>query len=326
MITASDLNEDINDFKKKVLNKKNNIKPYIINPKITLIMQFFNHEVMIPKHVERIKKNKIIDEVIICEDGSSDDSLNLWNKHLTGRNDVIIRTNDYHEIISYNRSARYANGEYLVFCQDDDLLPADDYWLKNAIKLFENDEKLGLIGFLSGDLFKKNKDINSQRRRKEYKWFGPDRILGESGNSINTTLLDIKFMYISAIILGPVIIKKSLFDKLGGWDYKLCEPGLCGIGLDWDLSFRCWKQGYRVGCMPLEPKLKDDITNTILEDKYFYYRYGYRGTINFGYESRGKQFKKNIKIINKKIDSYGNNFLENVYENIKMLNKGLKNN
>jgi hypothetical protein len=316
---------NLDKLKECVRIKKNKLTPYIKNPKVTLIMQFFNHANFIPLHSERIKKNKIIEEVIICEDGSSDNSLNLWNQYLTRRNDIVIRTNDFHEIISYNRASRYANGEYLCFCQDDDLLPANDTWLRNAIKLFEEDKKLGLIGCISGDNFKNNNDINFQRRQGKYNWYATDRLCKNSktANTINTKLKNIKFRYISSIIIGPVIIKKELFDKLGGWNYDFSEPGICGIGLDWDLSFKCWKEGYRVGCMPIDLKLNDDIENNKLEDKYFYYRYGFRGTCNFGYDSRTDQYNKNIKKIFQNVNSYGNNFLEIIYNNVETLNKKL---
>ena len=315
---------ELENLKKKVSEKKKNLGEYIVNPKVTLIMQFFNHEYLISQHTERIKKNKLIEEVIICEDGSSDNSLNLWHKKLTRRNDIIIRTSDYHEIYSYNRAARYANGEYLVFCQDDDLLPANDYWLKNAIKLFETDKKLGLIGLISGDLFKNNDSINHFRRAKKYNWYGTQKLLGVSGNPIKKSLSDIQFMYLSAVIIGPVIIKKELFHKLGEWNSNLSKAGLCGIGLDWDLSFRCWNEGYNVGCMPLEIKTKEEIKNDILEDKYFYYRYGFRGTCNFGIESRGEQYKENLQKIKQKINSFGPQFLKDIYDKINLLNNNLK--
>jgi hypothetical protein len=316
--------DNLEGLMNKVNEKKKKLGKYIVNPKVTLIMQFFNHSYMISQHVERIKKNKIIEEVIICEDGSSDDSLNLWHNKLKRRNDIIIRTNDYHEIISYNRAAKYANGEYLVFCQDDDLLPADDLWLRNAIKLFERDKKLGLIGLISGDLFKKNDDILATRSSNQYNWYGNEKLLRDyTGNPIKSSLVDIQFMYLSAIIIGPVIIKKELFHKLGGWDSNLSEAGQCGIGLDWDLSFRCWQQGYNVGCMPIKIKMKSEIKNNILEDKYFYYRYGFRGTCNFDPSGRNSQYDKNRKNIYKKINSFGPDFLKNIYNKINTLNNNL---
>ena len=68
---------ELNKLKEKVDTKKKLLGKYNKNPKVSLIMQFFNHGSLIPLHSERIKKNKLIEEVIICEDGSSDDSLNL---------------------------------------------------------------------------------------------------------------------------------------------------------------------------------------------------------------------------------------------------------
>ena len=70
--------------------------------------------------------------------------------------------------------------------------------------------------------------------------------------------------------------------------------------------------------------LKKEIKNNILEDKIFYYRYGFRGTYNFDPEGRSKQHKKNIKKVYDKINSFGPNFLEKIYKKITTLNNNIK--
>ena len=47
---------NLDKLKESVRIKKNQLTPYIENPKVTLIMQFFNHANLIPLHSERIKK------------------------------------------------------------------------------------------------------------------------------------------------------------------------------------------------------------------------------------------------------------------------------
>jgi len=311
------------DLKSKILKKKKKIGEYIENPKITLIMQFFNHGNIVDLHSKRIKKNALIEEVIICEDGSSDNSLELWHKNLDRRNDIIIRTNDYHELISYNRAAQYAIGEYLCFCQDDDLLPANNIWLQNALSLFEKDSKLGMIGFISCDEFKSNNDIFNERSSGR-EWYATDKLIRTTGLTIKTKLNDINFKYTCATVIGPVIIKKKIFHEIGGWSSEFSQPGQPAIGLDWDISFKCWEHGYRVGCMPLKLAEEDEYENNeILNDDKFYYRYGFRGTIEINNEVRSAQFKKNIKILHHKLNSIDVNFVSKIYNNVKMLNSKL---
>lgn len=69
-----------------------------------------------------------------------------------------------------------------------------------------------------------------------------------------------------------------------------------------------------IRCIPTEIKPKDKVKNYILEDKYFYYRYWFRGTCNFGIESKNKMYKEKYK----KIQSFGPNFLQDTYNQIKL--------
>ena len=311
------------ELKKKILERKKDIDKYNSNPKITLIMQFFNHGNLVKLHAERIKKNALIEEVIICEDGSSDNSLELWHKYLSRRNDIIIRSNDFHEIRSYNRAAKYSNGEYLCFCQDDDLLPCNNIWLKNALSLFDTDPKLGIIGCLSGDEFKNNNEILEPRKKRT--WYASDRIIKNNGKKIMTKLNEIIFRYSSSVNIGPIIIKKNVFDTVNGWTEKYSKPGQPGIGLDFDLSFKCWKNGFRVGCMPIDINLCDNIIDNKLKDEYFYYRYGFRGSCVIDEsKERCKQFTKNNKILLDTVNSYGANFLSDTYNEVQKLNGSLK--
>ena len=76
--------------------------------------------------------------------------------------------------------------------------------------------------------------------------------------------------------------------------------------------------------MPLDIKLIDDIEENKLEDKYFYYRYGFRGTrvIDSAVE-RNKQFIKNNGILLDKVNSFNKDFLKQVYNKVKFLNQNL---
>eukprot|EP00168_Porphyra_purpurea_P012326 TRINITY_DN3242_c0_g1_i7.p1 TRINITY_DN3242_c0_g1~~TRINITY_DN3242_c0_g1_i7.p1 ORF type:complete len:201 (+),score=42.57 TRINITY_DN3242_c0_g1_i7:251-853(+) len=94
-------------------------------PVLTAIVQSFNHVANVPNISAALVGSAAIEEIVVCEDGSSDGSLAAWRAALTRPNDFIIRSNNLHELRSYNRAMRMASGDVVVLLQDDDLPPPD---------------------------------------------------------------------------------------------------------------------------------------------------------------------------------------------------------
>ena len=187
-----------------------------------------------------------------------------------------------------------------------------------------------MIGCISCDEFKNNTDLLKDRCQGR-EWYASDKLIRSKHNIINTTLNNIKFRYTSATIIGPIIIKKDIFHKVGGWSKCFGKPGHCGIGSDWDLSFKCWKNGYHVGISPLDiqirrhsPEMLEQGDNYILDDNLFYYRYGFRSSVLIDNKSRTSQWENNRIKLKQIIDSYGINFLSIINSKVKDLNHNLK--
>jgi hypothetical protein len=48
-----------------------------------------------------------------------------------------------------------------------------------------------------------------------------------------------------------VVIRRSVFDELGGFDLGFSDPGKPGMGFEVDFGLRCWRAGYRVAFTPM---------------------------------------------------------------------------
>lgn len=204
---------------------------YNESPKLSIIVTSFNQKQNIKKLIESLRKIKEIDEIIVCEDGSIDGSLEEWDKWLERPNDILLRLNDVHEIRSTDRAIRMTRSEICCIIQDDDVIDHDS-WAKEALELFDKDENLGVLGGMYGyhNLFEEMVVQWSGRKRNR-----------PSPNSSN------KFSYVEQVNIGPYFIRKKHFDEVGGWDFNLSKPGEMGMGFDHELCYRMWVNGFNVG-------------------------------------------------------------------------------
>ena len=56
----------------------------------------------------------------------------------------------------------------------------------------------------------------------------------------------VPFMFVEAINVGPVFIRRQRFLELGGLDFKYAPVGWPGIHFDVELSLRVWRHGGKV--------------------------------------------------------------------------------
>lgn len=216
------------------------------NPRLTAIVQSFNHRANIANISGSLKKSSVVEEIVICEDGSTDGSVSEWHEALPGDNHFIIRSNNLHELRSYNRAMRLSSGDVVVLLQDDDLLPYDDAWLKNAISLFEMYPNLGLLGGYIGQTW--NPDTGKGKE------FG-EQISTHGGVRAGNTerirflepTLNIPFMFVECVWIAPVFARRELLQKAGGLDLDIAKRGEPGVWQDCVFSYETWINGFTVG-------------------------------------------------------------------------------
>ena len=204
---------------------------YNESPKLSVIVTSFNQRDNIENLVHALRKSRGVDEIIVCEDGSVDGSLEEWDRWMERPNDIILRLNDLHEIRSTDRAIRMTRSDICCIVQDDDEIQHHS-WAEEALALFDADEKLGVLGGMYG--------YHNFFENMVVQWSGRKR------NRPNARAKN-KFSYVEHVNVGPYFIRKKYFDEIGGWDFNLSKPGEMGMGFDHELCYRMWLNGYRVG-------------------------------------------------------------------------------
>lgn len=201
--------------------------------KISVVVTNFNTVKLLKKHLpDIIAKSDVASEIIVADDASADGSLEYLKeispkypklKILKHKTNVRFSKNS-------NDAVKMATGE-LVVLLNSDISPSPDY-IQPCLHHFKDPSVFG-VGFAEinhenyGHIFWKNGYIQTL-----------------PGHSSST--------HISGWVSGgSCIIRKDIFQKLGGFD-EIYSPF---YSEDLDLGYRAWKSGYQ--CL-WEPKSKVD--------------------------------------------------------------------
>ncbi len=113
--------------------------------KYSFIVPCYNGEKYIVKCLDSILKQTSNNyEVIVINDGSTDNSINIINKYKNDKKIVIINQNNMGLSLTRNNGINKAKGEYLIFVDCDDYIQND--FLKTIDKNL-NDEDMLKIGY-----------------------------------------------------------------------------------------------------------------------------------------------------------------------------------
>lgn len=222
-------------------------------PVVCAIIQSFNHLQNIQKIAHALVTNPAIQEIVVCEDGSTDTSLEKWTEQLSGSKHFILLSNNLHEVRCYNRAMRLSSADYFILMQDDDLPPSVDpestdatttnNWVTHALMLFDADPKLGVLSGFIGQLWgdgigyefgEQTSDHGGQRLGKTY------RIPFLSSRTLHP------FMYCECGWAAPLFIRAEALHRVGGLDVGLFDVREPGVWQDCILSYATWTAGWRV--------------------------------------------------------------------------------
>lgn len=129
---------------------------YLISMKISIVIPVYNSSQTIAKCLESVISQTFKDyEVILIDDGSTDDSYEIVEKFINGHNVTnftIVRQDNSGVSMARNLGIRKASGEYIAFLDSDDLWRVDK--LTDQIDAFESDKNIDFLGTArNGKLF-----------------------------------------------------------------------------------------------------------------------------------------------------------------------------
>ena len=217
---------------------------YVEHPNVSMIVLSFNQVRNIAVLEPRLRAT-CAEELIVCEDGSIDGSHEEWMRRLIRPNDFLLHSNDLHEIRSYGRAIAYSRNEIVCLMQDDDQPPKDGRWLADAVELFAEYPALAVLGGWCGfdDWF-----------AVEYNapWLPP----GVGAIPFSDIRTSRPLVFVENVNIGPYLLRRRIFDELGGFDPRFSPPGETGITFDAEYCYRAWRHGYQVALTDIPVKLE----------------------------------------------------------------------
>ena len=176
-------------------------------------------------------------EIIVADDASTDETSEV----LTAMGDVLrVVTNKENKgfVDACNRGAALAQGEYLVFLNNDtEVLPG---WLKHLIETVRSDASVGAVGSMflypDGSIQEAGAIVWKNGEAHHYGWSGsPDDRRFNFAREVD---------YCSA---ASLLIRKEIFEQLGGFDRRFAPA----YYEDVDLCFGVRSLGHKVIYQPM---------------------------------------------------------------------------
>ncbi|HKV39998.1 MAG TPA: glycosyltransferase [Blastocatellia bacterium] len=194
-------------------------------PSISAIIPTYNHGRFVAEAIESaLGQTRRLDEVIVVDDGSTDDTGSVLSKYADRIN--VIRQKNSGVAAARNRGAEQASGDLLAF------LDSDDRWHPEKIErqagLFETNPRLGLVHCGVREIDERGAGLREESAGLQG-WVYKDLL-----------------MFQRPVILGggsAALIPKDVFDAAGGFDPDLSTSA------DWDLFYRVSRR-YEVGFVP----------------------------------------------------------------------------
>lgn len=187
---------------------------------VSVVIPMYNREEKISRSLDSVFSQTRIGnilEIIVVDDGSSDNSVSVVKEYSNKHTDikiVIIEQKNSGPSAARNRGMEEAKGDLIAF------LDSDDAWLPDKIEkqlqIFDSFEDAGLVG---GNFSKE-----------------PLKILFKKIKTLHKATLQ-ELLLKSFPVTPSVVIKREIYNKIGGFDesircYEDCDyfQTICAIG------------------------------------------------------------------------------------------------
>lgn len=184
-------------------------------PTISIIIACYNAEKYIIETLESVIKQTYSNfEIIAIDDGSTDNTLSILKKYQKNDTHInIISQSNQHCTKARINGITHSKGKYIIFLDSDDII-APTYLEK------------------CNDVLERNPDISIV--------YAKARLFGRINKSWFLPKFNIKRFLLGNCIYVSSLIRKSDYDKVGGFDERL------SVLEDWDLFISIIKNGGKV--------------------------------------------------------------------------------
>ena len=183
------------------------------NPLVTVIALCYNHEKFVLDSLQSVVNQRYKKvELIVVDDFSKDKSREKILKFAENNSSVqlIFNQSNLGNCRSFNQALKIAKGKYIIDLSTDDVMLPNR--ITQQVQMFEADDKIGVV-FSDCEYLDKDSKLLSQSKfnglRKRTTLYPVGKVYAE--------LLGMK-LYINP---PTMMVRKTLFDKLGGYDETL---------------------------------------------------------------------------------------------------------
>ena len=198
------------------------MKKDISNPKVSIIMPFYNCEGFLEQAISPFKHidNKKY-EIILINDGSTDESLKVATEALCGSTiPYILIDKDINEgcFKARTRAIELSRGKYIAIADSDDVSSLSR--LEKQLKIMENDESVFCCGTWAYEMDKEGNILSIMDYPPKNNKLIIKKILNDRTSN--------------PIIDPTTMFRKSVFYELGGYSFSIDR----NLVADMDLWFR----------------------------------------------------------------------------------------
>ena len=191
----------------------------MILPKISIIIVNYNGKELLQKCLESLFKTDYENfEVILVDNNSTDGSIEFVTKNYPKI--IVIKLDSNKGFAEPNNvGAKIAKGEHLLFLNNDTVTTSN--FISEMIKVLEKDQRVAICQSL---LLRPNGDVDSS-----------GDFIDKIGIVYNSKTKIDQIKEVSSARGACMMIRKKIFDKLGGFDEKFFFSFE-----DFDLGWRSW--------------------------------------------------------------------------------------
>jgi len=203
---------------------------YILKePIVSICIPTYNGEKFLSDALSSVLSQTYQDiEIIISDDGSTDRTLEIAKsfQNQTSKDFIVISHRNYGLVPNWNFCIQHAKGKYIKFLHQDDVLEPD--CVRDLVNIAEQDDEIGLVFSARGLLMSAGAE-NDPSCMSDYQHV---RDLHKSWTELQTIQSGQKLLEDSNLFNWPinkfgepttVLIKKEVFEKIGGFDAELCQ-------------------------------------------------------------------------------------------------------
>ena len=198
--------------------------------KVSIIVPVYNGKQYIESAIHSLLGEDFTNfEIIIVDDGSTDETSNLIKKNF-GSSILLVRKTNGGACSAINEGVRHSTGEYIAFCDQDDIW--DSTKLKKQVDYLESHPAVGMV---YSDAFV----IDENGHRLGKTWMESRRVEYVDGGYEECAMRLFERNFICAPLV--VMIRKSVIEEIGPFNERFSSA------YDYEYWFRVLEGGVSIG-------------------------------------------------------------------------------